>query len=112
MKIKELSAELNCEFVGDPEIDILSVAPIESARSGDLTFLSNRKYRRYLATTEASAIILENAEDLPEGKVAVISSAPYLTFAEAVNLLYPAVTLERGVHPTAIVAPSAIIGAN
>jgi len=112
MKIKELSAELNCEFVGDPEMDITSVAPIENARPGDLTFLSNKKYRRHLATTGASAIILENAEDLPEGKTAVISPAPYLTFAEAMNLLYPALTPERGIHTSAIVSPSAKIGVN
>jgi UDP-3-O-[3-hydroxymyristoyl] glucosamine N-acyltransferase len=110
MKIKELSTELNCDFAGDPETSITSVAPIENAQPGDLTFLSNRKYRRYLATTGASAIILENIEDMPEGKAAIISPAPYLTFAEAMNMLYPALNPERGVHPSAIVAPSAEIG--
>jgi UDP-3-O-[3-hydroxymyristoyl] glucosamine N-acyltransferase len=88
------------------------VAPIENARPGDLTFLSNKKYRRHLATTGASAIILENAEDLPEGKAAIISPAPYLTFAEAMNMLYPALIPERGIHTSAIVSPSARIGAN
>lgn len=112
MKIKELSAALNCDFIGEPETLITSVAPIENARPGDLTFLSNRKYRRYLATTEASAIILENVEDAPEGKAAIISPAPYLTFAEAVNMIFPPITPERGVHPSAIVAPSARIGEN
>src|SRR5687767_9844393 len=112
MKIKELSTKLNCEFLGDPETSITSVAPIENALPGDLTFLSNRKYRRYLATTGASAIILENAEDAPEGKAAIISPAPYLTFAEAVNMLYPPLTPERGIHPSAVVAPSARIGEN
>lgn len=112
MKIKELSAELNCDFVGDPETRITSLAPIEKAQHGDLTFLSNRKYRRYLATTGASAIILENAEDAPEGKAAIISPTPYLTFAEAVNLLYPPLTPERGIHPSAVLAPSAKIGEN
>jgi len=110
MKIKELSTELNCKFAGDPETSITSVAPIENAQPGDLTFLSNRKYRRYLATTGASAIILENIEDMPEGKAAIISPAPYLTFAEAMNMLYPALNPERGIHPSAILAPSAEIG--
>jgi UDP-3-O-[3-hydroxymyristoyl] glucosamine N-acyltransferase len=112
MKIKELSAALNCEFIGEPETDISSVAPIETAGPGDLTFLSNRKYRRHLTTTGASAIILENIEDAPEGKAAIISASPYLTFAEAVNMLYPAPTPERGIHASAIVAPSAKIGKN
>lgn len=112
MKIKELSAELNCDLVGDPETMITGVAPIENARSGDITFLSNRKYRRYLATTSASAIILENADDLPEGKSAIISPSPYLTFAETVNLLYPPLSLECGVHPSAVVSPTARLGEN
>src|SRR6266508_672353 len=112
MKIKELAAKLNCEFVGDQETSITSVAPIENAQPGDLTFLSNRKYRRYLGATGASAIILENAEDRPEGKAAIISPAPYLTFAEAINMLYPPLSLERGIHPSAIISPSADIGEN
>ncbi|MCI0665579.1 MAG: UDP-3-O-(3-hydroxymyristoyl)glucosamine N-acyltransferase [Acidobacteria bacterium] len=112
MKIKELSAELKCDYVGDSETEIVSVAPIESAQAGDLTFLSNRKYRRHLATTGASTIILENAEDTPEGKSAIISPTPYLTFAEAMNLLYPPPAQERGIHPSAIISPSAKIGVN
>jgi UDP-3-O-[3-hydroxymyristoyl] glucosamine N-acyltransferase len=112
MKIEDLSTALNCEFIGDPETSITSVAPIETAGPGDLTFLSNRKYRRHLATTEASAIILENKEDAPEGKAAIISSAPYLTFAEAMNMLFPAPAPERGIHPSAVVSPSASLGEN
>src|SRR5262245_10605629 len=112
MKIKELAARLNCEFVGDQETSITSVAPIENAQPGDITFLSNRKYRRYLVTTGASAIILENAEDAPEGKAAIISPAPYLTFAEAMNMLYPPLTPEKDIHSSAIISPSAKIGEN
>jgi len=110
MKIKELSAELNCDLMGDPETRITGVAPIENARPGDITFLSNRKYRRHLATTGASAIILENTEDLPEGKSAIISPTPYLTFAEVMNLLYPNPKLESGVHPSAVISPTARMG--
>src|SRR5262249_18559858 len=63
-----------------------------------------------LATTGASAIILENAEDLPEGKSAIISPTPYLTFAEVMNLLYPTPMLESGVHPSAVISPTARLG--
>src|ERR1700741_3061414 len=110
MKINEISAKLNCEAAGALETEITGVAPIENAQPGDLTFLSNRKYRRYLATTRASAIILENVEDLPDGKAAIISSTPYLTFAEAMNLLYPHPGFERGIHPSAVISPSARLG--
>jgi len=112
MKLKEISIELNCDLVGDSETEITGVAPIEMAQSGQLTFLSNKKYRRYLATTNASTIILQNADDLPAGKSAIISSDPYLTFGQAMNLLHPSFTPERSVHPSAVISPSARIGQN
>ncbi|MCG3162907.1 MAG: UDP-3-O-(3-hydroxymyristoyl)glucosamine N-acyltransferase [Acidobacteria bacterium] len=112
MKLKKISSDLNCDLVGDPEMEIVGAGPIENAKPGQITFLSNRKYRRHLATTNASVIILENADDLPEGKSAIISSDPYLTFAKAMNLLHPAFAPERGVHPTAVISPTATIGDN
>jgi UDP-3-O-[3-hydroxymyristoyl] glucosamine N-acyltransferase len=112
MKLKELSEKLNCDLIGNPETEIIGIAPIEDAQQGQLTFLSNRKYKRYLLTTMASAIILENVDDLPEGKSALISSMPYLTFAEAMILLHPFVKPAQGVHPTAVISPTALIGEN
>lgn len=112
MKLKKISSELNCALIGDPELEIIDAAPIESARLGQITFLSNKKYQRHLATTNASAIILGNAEGLPAGKSAIISSDPYLTFAEVMNLLHHPFTPERGVHPSAVIAPTATIGEN
>jgi len=38
MKLKEISAELNCDLVGDLEVEITGVAPIEMAQPGQLTF--------------------------------------------------------------------------
>ncbi len=110
MKLKEISVELQCEMVGDPEVEILEVAPIENAQPGAITFLNNKKYRRYLATTCASAIIVENADDLPVGKSAIISPMPYLTFAKAMNLLHRPEITERGVHASAVISPTTIMG--
>ena len=99
IKLGEIASLLNCSVVGDSEIEITGAAPIETAKTGQLTFLSNKKYGRHLATTGASAIILESPEDLPSSKSAIISTAPYLTFAEAMNLLYPMVGPERLCSP-------------
>lgn len=101
---------MNYDFVGDPELEILDAAPIENSRPGQITFLSNRKYRRHLATTHASAIILENIDDLPKGKSGIISPDPYLTFAEAMNLLHPSFIPDQGVHPSAVISSTATIG--
>jgi len=110
MKLAELASRLNSTIVGDPEIEITGLAPIEAAQSGELTFISNKKYKRHLATTTASAIILDNTDDLPEGKSGLISADPYLTFAEAMWIFHPPSYQPREIHPTAVVSPSAVIG--
>lgn len=110
MKLGEIASRLKCSTVGDPETEITGLAPIETAQAGQLTFISNKKYKRYLATTSAAAVIADNPDDLPEDKPGIISVNPYLTFAEAMWLFYPPLKPAAGIHPTAAVSPSAIIG--
>ncbi len=44
MKLGELAARLGCNLEGDENAEIHGVAGIESARAGEVTFLSNPKY--------------------------------------------------------------------
>lgn len=110
MKLAEIAGRLNCELLGDAELEITGLATIETARAGELTFLSNKKYKRHLAATAASAIITADAEDIPAGKAGLLSRNPYLTFAEAMWLFHPAVQYPKTIHPTAAVSPTATLG--
>ena len=110
MKLGEIAQRLNCSTVGDTELEITGLAPIETAQANQLSFISNRKYKKHLATTEASAIIINDANDLPPGKAGIISANPYLTFAEAMWLFYPPYQPQPGIHPTAVISPTAVIG--
>jgi UDP-3-O-[3-hydroxymyristoyl] glucosamine N-acyltransferase len=110
MKLKELAERLNCQPVGNSELEITGLAPIERAGSGEMTFLSNRKYIRHLATTQAAAVIVDDAALLSEGRSGLVSVNPYLTFAEAMWLFHPARPAVPGIHPQAIVAASAKLG--
>jgi UDP-3-O-[3-hydroxymyristoyl] glucosamine N-acyltransferase len=115
----ELARRLECPVEGDAAIEIRRVAKIEDAGPGDLTFVANPRYASKLATTRASAVIV-NGEDVAQkgyGGAVIRSTSPYLTFARAAQVLAPAQTVAAGVHPLAHVAadavvdPSATIGA-
>lgn len=110
MKLAEIASRLNCAIVGDTEIEITGLAPIEVAQAGELTFISNKKYKRHLATTTASAIIAADSGEIPEGKSGIISVDPYLTFAEAMWIFHPPIQYPRTIHPSAVVSASAVIG--
>lgn len=109
MKLAELATRLGCELRGEGNIEIVRVAPIESAGPGDLTFVANPRYTQHLATSKASAVIL--AASAPEAPIPSLRTAePYIAFAEAIEQFYQPIVPEPGVHPTAIVSPSAHIG--
>jgi UDP-3-O-[3-hydroxymyristoyl] glucosamine N-acyltransferase len=104
MKLSEIARILNCRMAGNEDVDILRVAGIDEAGPGDLTFVANRKYISHIKSTRASAIIL--GEDAPEASIPSLRTAdPYLAFARALEIFFVPVPPDRGIHPTAIIAP-------
>ncbi|MFZ0794910.1 MAG: UDP-3-O-(3-hydroxymyristoyl)glucosamine N-acyltransferase, partial [Candidatus Korobacteraceae bacterium] len=112
MKLSDIASALDATLEnGDPEAEITGVAGIEEAAPGQITFVANSKYAAAAKTTSASAVIV--TEDFPAISTGMLRSKnPYLAFARAINLFYKAPRYEAGVHPTAVIAPTAKIGAN
>ena len=100
MTLGELARRLECPVEGDAAIEIRRVAKIEDAGPGDLTFLANPKYASKLASTRASAVIMNGeVRRLIAAPCAVIrSKSPYLTFARAAQVLSPDAKPAAGVH--------------
>lgn len=112
MRLSELAKALDCALEGaggDPEIT--RVAGLEDAGPGDVTFISNSKYAKYIAGTQASAIIAGAA--LPAAPCPIIRSAqPYVTFARALALISPRPMPPAGIHASAVVDSSAQVPAS
>jgi UDP-3-O-[3-hydroxymyristoyl] glucosamine N-acyltransferase len=104
----ELARRLECPVEGDAAIEIRRVAKIEDAGPGDLTFLANPKYASKLATTRASAVIM-NGEAMAAPCAVIRSKSPYLTFARAAQVLSPDRPPAAGVHALASVAADATV---
>lgn len=103
MTLGEIAERVGATVEGDPSTVIEAVAPIETAGPGDLSFIANVKYARFIETTNASALILDPATPCP--RLPVLRHAnPYLAYARAVDLLYPAQPLTpSGVHSTSFI---------
>ncbi|MDA2926697.1 UDP-3-O-(3-hydroxymyristoyl)glucosamine N-acyltransferase [Acidobacteria bacterium AH-259-G07] len=111
MKLGEIASKLGCELRGSKEVDITGVAGIEEAQKEELTFVSNPKYLPRIQSTHAGAIVL--SADAPSTSIpTLISDNPYLTFARAIELFYHPPEPVPGIHPTATIADSAVLGDN
>ncbi|HEV2274462.1 MAG TPA: UDP-3-O-(3-hydroxymyristoyl)glucosamine N-acyltransferase [Acidobacteriaceae bacterium] len=111
MRLADLAHVLGAACDRDPDLEITSVAGIEEAGPGQLTFVANPKYAPLAKTTRASAVLVNN--EFPEIPAAALRTAnPYLAFARAIEIFYHPPEYRPGIHPTAVVDPTATIGAN
>jgi UDP-3-O-[3-hydroxymyristoyl] glucosamine N-acyltransferase len=107
--LAELALRFGCELRGDPELRVDRVAPLGNAGPGSISFLSNRVYRRCLASTAAAAVIL-GPEDAADAPVAVlVCEQPYAVYARIAALLHPEPAVPPGIHPTAVIDPQACL---
>ena len=110
----ELAQLINGTVSGNPDVSVSNMGKIESAKSGDLTFLANDKYEKYIYDCGASiAIVREDFEpssDIPSALTLIKVEDPYNAFATLLKAFNSMNKRQAGVHPTAIVAESAKIG--
>src|SRR6266403_1364432 len=110
LTLGEIASRLGGRVAGDPRTRITQVGSLERAGPGQITFLSSPRYKTKLATTRAAAVILgpemEGLTTLPR----IVCEHPYAYFARLSQLFNPLTVQAPGVHPSAVVAPTARLG--
>jgi len=109
----ELAAHVGGKVVGDPTILITKVAPIDEAVRGEISFLTNPRYQRFLSQCRASAVIVapgvarEIAGTAPLNYLETTN--PYVAFAKILQLFFPPVKSDGTISSKACVDSSAIL---
>jgi UDP-3-O-[3-hydroxymyristoyl] glucosamine N-acyltransferase len=99
------------QFAGDRNRSISGVAPLAQAKSGQLSFLSNRKYAADLAATKAAAVLVPtNLEGNDDRWIRVAD--PYFAFARIMTRWFSNRPMPKGISPKAVVSSSAKLGQN
>jgi UDP-3-O-[3-hydroxymyristoyl] glucosamine N-acyltransferase len=111
MTLAELAEHLGATLQGDPSAKITGVAAIDAAAEGDVTFVSNPRYIPLANSTKATAVLVEpNFAQILTATLRLDN--PYLAFARTIELFYQPPVYAPGIHPTAVIAPTARIGTN
>jgi len=109
--LSELADLVKGKIVGDPTMVITGVSEIQNGRESTITFLSNLKYKKYLPTTGASAVVVPEAS-LLDNKPGIIHHNPQLAIAKILGEFTPKLQYTSGVNETAYVDSKAKIGKN
>jgi UDP-3-O-[3-hydroxymyristoyl] glucosamine N-acyltransferase len=93
------------------DVEVNAAAGLDEAEAGHVTFLANPRYTPRVQTTRASAVYLaEGVEPGREDIVVLFARDPYLAYTRALRLFNPEPEFEPGVHPSAVVDPTARLG--
>ena len=112
--LDDLAARVGGRVIGDGATPIDKVAAIDDAGPGDITFLNNPHYQRFLPLCRASAVIV-GAGTVDQSKVPaalnlIEASDPYVAFAQIAQLFLPEPDFSGEISAGAFVEPSASIG--
>ena len=116
IKLGQLAEFLGATLRGDKDKDITGLATLQEAGPGQVSFLANPQYRKFLAETQAAAVLLKPADLDSYAGDALLVPDPYPAYARVSHLFDPKPKAVTGIHPTALVAddahvdPSASVG--
>ena len=112
MTLGEIAVRHGLELAGDPGQIVTGVAPLASATPGTLSFCTGAKYRRQLAATLATVVVLPREMVAECPVAALVSARPYASYARIAAGLHPPASVLPGIAAGAQVAPSATVAAS
>jgi UDP-3-O-[3-hydroxymyristoyl] glucosamine N-acyltransferase len=111
MTLADIAEVLSGTVIGDETVMIGDVRGIDEAGQGDITFITNPKYRNKLEITGASAVLV-SPDVKASSKNLVIVSDPYRAFASLLGLFYPEEREPPGISDRAFIGEAVEIGAD
>jgi len=127
LTVGQLAAQLGATVIGDSELIVSGLAGIAEAKSGDLSFVANPKYKNQLAASKATAVLVGldiSVEHATDERALLQIENPRLAFARVMGLAFPKkvetpgvspdahVDLSSQIDPTATLYPGVTVGAN
>lgn len=116
LSLGQITESLGGRLVGDSQLMIQKLAPLDTAQADALSFLSNPKYQSQLATTQAGCVIVSPAvaETVKVSMALIVADNPYHYFARLTQLWrqHTRVHDEPLIHPSAVIHPQAHVHAS
>ncbi len=112
MTLGQLAEALGATLKGPEALQITGLATLQEAGPGQLSFLANPQYRKFLDNSQAAAVLLKAADAEGFAGNALIVADPYLAYARISHLFDPKPKAVAGIHPSAVVAEDAQVDAS
>ncbi len=109
--LHDISVLVKGTIIGDESISINGLSPIDEIQAGSLIFADGTDNLKQAESSEAAAVLVsKNVSELNKPLIQVAD--PFQAFIQLLKHFYPTPKPEAGIHPTAIISPSATLGKN
>jgi UDP-3-O-[3-hydroxymyristoyl] glucosamine N-acyltransferase len=111
--LEELATLTHSQLIGDSQHVITGVEALEGALEYQAAFLENPRYQKQLETTKAGVIFIHPSVTPLPGRNYLVTTYPSLAFQQVLELfIKPSLSGFIGIHPTAIIHPTAKIASD
>lgn len=111
LKLGTIAQALGGRLLGDANLLITGLAPLQTARADQISFLSHPRYQSQLVASQAGCVIVAPAFEasVMDRRAAIVADDPYLYFARLTRFWKQAHQPVSGlrIHPSAVIDPQA-----
>lgn len=111
MKLYEIANTVSGEMVGDGELSVLGLSPIDDISAGFLVYADGPSNLKRVEQSEAVAVLVpKNISSSTKPLIRVQN--PVQAFIQLLHHFYPKASMRAGIHETAVIAKDVHIGKN
>ncbi len=111
MRVRDIAERLGLTWEGDGEREVLRVAPLDTAGSGELAFANSRRALRDAQSSSAGCLLVPLEFPNPGGRTLIRAKDPRAACAKVIPWLHPVPQPPRGIHPAALIGADCDIAA-
>lgn len=113
--LEELATRIGATVEGDGHYRVSGVADLEHAAASDISFFGNVRYHQQMLNSKAGAIIVSPTTQREDHRHYLLHEDPSAAFQGVLAAfcgVKPPLTGFTGIHPTAVIHPTARLGAD
>lgn len=111
--LKEIAAFIKGELIGNGDVAISGINGIQEAQEGEIAFISQSRDEDFIDQSKASCVVVPKDTKRIFSKPLIKVDYPSVALSKIIEFVLPdSIPHPNGIHKTAIISPSAVIGKN
>ena len=110
--LKTIASLIDCEYIGDPNFEVLGMNEIHVVTAGDIVFVDHPKYYDKALSSKATVVLINKKVECPKGKALLISDDPFRDFNILTTHFKPFQASHKSISESVLIGEGTLIQPN